>query len=226
MSKKKKEKKATKEAPPERVFEEEPEVDFTPTLDYLSIQLTIKGVADIMFDRFIDHSKEQRSPDQKLYKLEGGEVVIPGEYVFSFVTRSMPPTGCALRFEGRPGKDFRAVALGHFNVSPMYSPLYSPDEKSIKYDDKSGRWYEWYGAPITKTGPVVVKQPMNARPCLKLPWQADFNLTLIENNWINEQKLHNWFQMGGLYIGLGNNRPRFGRFIISKWESETVKFEG
>ena len=35
------------------------------------IDVTIEGIADIMFDKFFDHSKEQRPPDQKIYMASG-----------------------------------------------------------------------------------------------------------------------------------------------------------
>ncbi len=188
-------------------------------LEILRIETTLEGLSDIVFDRFIDHSSEKRPPEQKLYLAEGNAVVLPGANIESFLFRQLPPVGCAMAFEGKQGKTYRSVGTAHVIVDQMLIPIMRGEEPVVFESFGKGGFYILNGAPITKaSGGQVVKQENNPRPCLSLPWSISFSVTLAKNNLINEAKLFNWFMAGGIQIALGNWRPRYGRFTITKWE--------
>jgi hypothetical protein len=185
------------------------------------IEVEINGLSDIMFDKFIDHSKEIRPPEQKLYIAEKNKIVFPTENFYSFMFCENPQ-GCAKKFEGKKGKNYISVGQGHVFIDPVTIPFKNGNGKDIIFetfdDSKQKQFWIHEGAPRTKQGSLSIKQEVKQRPVLRLPWSLSFTITLVENNLIDESKLHNWFIVGGLQIGIGTYRPRFGRFDIEKWE--------
>jgi hypothetical protein len=62
---------------------------------------------------------------------------------------------------------------------------------------------------------------MRHRPVLDLPWEINFILTLVmaqSNQPLNEAKLRDWMNKGGLEIGICGCRPMFGRFQLEAME--------
>ena len=189
-------------------------------MDTTKIKIGLEGVAPIMFDRFIDHSKEAKPPEQKLYLSEGNQLVIPAENIYSFLFGENP-MGTARALEKKAGKEFVRYGMAHIFIDPVLIPFLDEQNKPVIFDDfKDGRFLIWESAARTKQGTLSIKQEAKPRPYLILPWKIEFNLTLVKNEKIDSVKLENWFRQGGIIIGLGTYRPRFGRFIVSEWEDK------
>ena len=186
-------------------------------MEMQKIQVVVNGLADIMFDRFMDHSKEKRPPEQKLYLTEGNVLVLPAENIYAFLF-SENPAGCAKWFEGKKGKSYISIGQGHVLIDPFFIPFTDGKKPIVFKDFTSDKFWIHQGAPRTKQGSLSIKQEIKPRPVLKLPWQLAFDITLIKNALIDDTKLYNWFVTGGLQIGFGTYRPRFGRFDIAQWE--------
>ena len=69
-------------------------------MEFQKIKVKVDGIADIMFDRFIDHSKMDIPPEQKLYLSGDNQVVFPSENIYAFLFGE-DPQGCAKTFEGK-----------------------------------------------------------------------------------------------------------------------------
>lgn len=69
------------------------------------------------------------------------------------------------------------------------------------------------------TVPVTVNQSkiMRTRPQFK-NWEADFTVS-IDENLVNESQLKKWLDNAGGTKGLGDWRPRYGRYLVKKFES-------
>jgi hypothetical protein len=183
-------------------------------------EVELTGMRDILFDKFKDHSKEKRPPDQKLYLMEGNKLVLPSENFISFLLRESKPTGCIKAFEGKKAGDYLRLAHSCIGITPTYMPFLNGKGKEIVFSEfgKDG-FYLFEAAGVTKlSGGGVIKQEVNPRPALSMPWKLRFTLTLVKNPIIDEVKLQNWIENGGIMVGLGNYRPRFGQFVVSKWE--------
>ena len=174
-----------------------------------------------MFNRFIDHSKEVRPPEQKIYLDEDGLVVLPSENIMSFLCGSHVP-GCIKKFEGKKSGNMIDIAYSHISVSPTLIPFLR-NGKPIKFKNMNDTktWGICLSGGVTKSGSQVVKQEPQPRPYLKTPWSLEFNMTLVENTSIDETKLYNYFSNGGIVVSLGTYRPMYGRFQVSKWEKLT-----
>lgn len=187
-------------------------------LELQKISVELSGLSDIMFDRFIDHSKEMRPPEQKLYLSDGNKMIFPAGNLDSFLFGSKPPPGCAAKFEGKQGKNYCTMGMGHVFIDPMEIGFLSDGEPVVFNDFNSGQFYIHESSPIIGAGQSAVKAEVKPRPVLRLPWSLSFVITIIKNGLIDETKIYNWFVAGGVQIGLGTYRPKFGRFAVDMWE--------
>jgi hypothetical protein len=183
-------------------------------MDITTYNIQLNGLSDIMFDQFFAQEKDTRPPEQKFY-LSDNKVVLPAENINSFLFSEKG--GCAKTFEGKKGKDFIRMGQSHLIIKPMLIPFTRNGKPIVfsKFDDKT--FYVSKFAPVVKmSGGGFIKQNMKLRPVLKLPWELKFQIDIVENTLINENRLYNWFSQGGILIALGTYRPRFGRFSIDK----------
>lgn len=188
----------------------------------LEIGVTLKGISDLMFDRFYDHSKEDRPPEKKLHLNAKSELMLPSEYINSFLFRDMQPAGVVRFVEKKGAKDFIAIGQSHVFIEPTLIPFTDDKGKLVKFNGfgDGGQFYinDW-SAGLTKLGGgKVIKQEIRKRPVLRPPWQLSFGITLFENNKITPEKLYSYFETGGLVIAIGTFRPKHGRFMIEKWD--------
>lgn len=191
-------------------------------METTKIEVRLEGVAPIMFDKFVDHSKEKRPPDQKMYLAAGNKLVLPAENIYAFLF-SENPMGAAKSMEGKAGKEFIRYGQASIFIDPIEIPILDGKNKPVVFDDpkfEKGRFLIWLSGGRTKLGSLSVKQEAQPRPYLTLPWSVEFMVTLLLNKKIDSTKLENWFKEGGIVVGLGTYRPRFGRFIVTKWEEK------
>uniref|UniRef100_A0A6M3LHK2 Uncharacterized protein n=1 Tax=viral metagenome TaxID=1070528 RepID=A0A6M3LHK2_9ZZZZ len=186
-------------------------------MEVMKIMVKVEGLSDIMFDRFIDHSKDVRPPEQKLYLAEDNQLVLPAENLTSFLLSENPP-GCAKWFEGKRGKEYIRMGMSHVFFNPSLIPFKENDNDIFFEDFNNCKFSVYYSAARTRQGNLSIKQEAKPRPLMKLPWSLEFQITLIKNTYIDSTKLYNWFVMGGMQIAIGTYRPRFGRFEVSEWK--------
>lgn len=165
-----------------------------------------------MFDRFIDYS--DHPPEQKLYLTDDNALVLPQDNIVAFLFGE-DPAGCAKAFEGKRAKPYIRVGNSHVFIKESVAP-FTRDGKPIKFDsfDDSDLWYIKESSGRTKQGARSIKQEVKPRPVLRLPWSLKFTIILVKNELIDETKLYNWFVSGGIQIGFGTYRPRYGRFNV------------
>lgn len=178
------------------------------------ISVTLEGLSDIMFDPFHGQEKDTKPPEQKFYMAEGNVISLPSENVFAFLFSETNPPGCAKSFEGKGSKEYIRMGQAHVVIEPFLIP-FCRDGGDIKFggfDDKSCYVSEF--APRTKLGSLSIKQNVKLRPVLMLPWTLKCTIRLVENPKVDKVRLFNWFARGGILIGLGTYRPRFGRFTV------------
>jgi len=172
------------------------------------IKVRLEGLSEVMFDRFIDHSKENRPPEQKLYLSGDNLIVLPAENLHSFLFGQFP-VGCAKAFEGRQGSEYIRFGESHVFIAPLLIPFLDGKNKPIKFNGFGKDHLEiWLTSGRTKKGSMSIKQEAKPRPYLKLPWALEFNITLLENPKIDSTKLENWFRAGGITIAIGTAELR------------------
>lgn len=192
----------------------------TVDLQMQKVEVCLQGLSDIMFDRFYDHSKNERPPEAKMYydpDRSDNAVVMPAENIWSFLFAELNQ-GCARKFEGKKGKEYLAFGQSHIAITPEYIP-FSVDKKPIIFKEFGDKFRIFQqSAPTKLSGGGMIKQEAKKRAILKMPWELEFTLTIFKNDRVDADKMFEWFQKGGILIGFGTYRPRFGRFSIKKWE--------
>lgn len=183
-----------------------------------TITVTLEGLSDFMFDRFIDHSKGDRPPEQRLYLGQNNQVVLPDENIYTFLFGENPP-GCAKAFEGKGSKEFIRVGQAYLTIKTRLIPFLRGDKPIIFGEFDNETFYVFESAGRTKQiGGPSVKQEVKKRPVLTIPWSLSFQLVLVKNDKIDENRLFNWFTRGGIEIALGTHRTRYGRFSVTQFE--------
>jgi len=193
-------------------------------MNITEIKVSLEGLSDIMFDRFIDHSKEDRPPEKKLYLNGDNELVLPMECLHSFLFRDMAPVGIIRTTEKNKAKDYIAFGQAYVAIEPVLIPFRDAKGRTLVFNgfgNGSPLYINDWSAGVTKmSNGKVIKQEVRKRPVLKLPWFLDFRIQLVENDKITEEKLRTWFELGGMITAIGTYRPRYGRFTVKKWEKK------
>lgn len=193
-------------------------------MNYTEVQVVLKGISDIMFDRFYDHSKEDRPPERKFHLNEKKELMLPAEYIHSFLFRDMPPVGIIRAAERKGAKDYIAVGQSMVFIEPVWIPFIDDNNKPIRFSGFGGdsQFYinDWSAGLTKLSGGKVIKQEIRKRPVLKLPWHLSFRLQVFPNDKVTPEKLRSYFASGGYVTALGTYRPRYGRFVVEKWEKK------
>jgi hypothetical protein len=148
----------------------------------------------------------------KLY-IDNGVMVLPSTNILSFLsaqnTESAPQ-----RVIGRGYKEVCKAAQSFVQIEPLNIPFLR-DGKPLKVADAGIKIH--HAVARVMKGKLAVPNPKE-RPMLETPWQLKFKLTLLETPELNEVRLKELFEKGGLAIGLGTFRGVFGKFKVESWE--------
>jgi hypothetical protein len=79
-------------------------------------------------------------------------------------------------------------------------------------DEQSGL-YRRFDVARLKDG---IPNPIE-RPCLPLPWSLRVEVSMFPNDEVSEQDTKNLLEKGGITVGLGTYRGRFGKFAVTEW---------
>ena len=194
-------------------------------LQKVTRSVTLRGINDIMFDRYAGDNKTQLTWSQKIYLEPGSNILcLPTSNIVSFL--SAHNTNSAPK-RLRDARQFKKIANACLSfvmiVSPGSHPQYIPflrEGKPIAVgtfgDDGepvSGLYLDRRVARLDKGIPNPKE-----RPVLPAPWELAFSLEILPNAEIKEQEIINLFSEGGLAVGLGTFRGVFGKFEVVKWE--------
>lgn len=172
-----------------------------------TIEVEIKGVAPLLQHRFpeeehgVSASKSKQKvyvPEEEckksLYKDESGQIYQPSEHVLGALIKA----GVQFKFEGK--KTYKEIIKGGILIEPDCIPLRE----------------DW----VVDSRNVVVQRMriMRYRPRFDM-WTLKFKLCLLDEN-ISVSDLNDILVRAGT-IGLGDYRPRFGRFMVTSFKEVT-----
>ena len=169
------------------------------------IEIKITGIKPIILNGYVSKD-DVNIPVEKKLNFDNGNIVITSERIMSFLIDNNPklPSGCIKLFtEKKKYKDLIPKAKAYVAISPRIIPIAKKGD-FVSREDKVG------GGGV----PNMIKRPMIEN------WEANFNITLWENPDITFNKLKDWFDRGGIEVGLGAWRPFYGQFIVSKFEKK------
>lgn len=174
-------------------------------------QVTIKGVAPILFHRWNCESVESKSKARKgsaekksddvqsyVYRTEGGEIAIPGEYLRGAIIG-------AAKFMQDPRSPRKSAADLFKAAIVSLTELASLGAKDWDYLDKRR---------VTIQRNAITR----SRPAMNIGWTATFILQVNLPEYVDEHLLNATIQNAGRLIGLADFRPSYGRFAVTAFE--------
>ena len=139
---------------------------------------------------------KQKEFEQAQYRTEAGQLCQPAEHL----EKCLEIAGGSFKFEGQ--KKYGKVLCGGIIIDPEQIvhkiQTVVPMEKFVRIPPRTG-------AKVLKTR-------------AKLPeWELEFVITVI-NESINFDVLKDIVTYAGTYVGIGDWRPKYGRFEVVKFE--------
>lgn len=184
-------------------------------------QVHLRGLVDIMFDRYPGDNDTKLEPWQKLYLggEEGRTICLPSANIMSFLSAQNTDSAPKRLLDSRKYKKFSQACGSFVSISPRMIPFLRND-KPITFGKLTGDEDKESGIYIDRRVARLEKGIPNpkVRPVLPTPWELRFQLTLLPNKEIQEQQLMNVFADGLICLGLGTYRGQFGKAEIILWE--------
>lgn len=175
-----------------------------------TINVEISGIAPLLQNRFPieEQGQNQSKAKKKVYDPEveakkclyqrDGKIFQPAEHIYQSIIRA----SVDFKFEGK--KSYKDVVTSSIVVEPEEIPMIS--EKPYEID----------------TRPVVIQRArvLKWRPLFR-NWKLQFKITILDDTNIQASTLKEILDKAGLTKGIGDYRPRFGRFMVTKFEINT-----
>lgn len=171
----------------------------------------IEGVADFLYHRWNAEAVEAKAAASKnsaakkqddvesyLYRTDGGDLAIPGEYLRQSIIH-------AAKFKQDP-RSPRKSAMDLYRAGVVaLTQLASVGKGTFDYLDKRRV--------------VVQRSGINrVRPALRVGWTATFELMVTAPEYISRQDLNEVIGTAGRLVGVGDFRPSYGRFTVARFE--------
>ena len=174
-------------------------------------EVTVEGSAPIMFHRWSCEAVEAKANAAKgskakkeddwesyLYRNAAGEIAIPGEYLRQAIIE-------AAKYRQDP-RSPRKSAKDLFKAAVIsLTELATTGASEPDYLDR--RRVCVMRAAVTRV-----------RPALNAGWSATFQLMVQTPEYISPQTLNGVIVDAGRLVGLGDFRPSYGRFVVSKFK--------
>lgn len=172
------------------------------------IDVEITGIAPLLQNRYqtenngVNKSKAKKkeyNPQEEakkcLYKTLEGEVYQPAEHIY----QSMVKASTDFKFEGK--KTYKDLIQSRILIEPEAIPLITEGEYEID------------------TRPVVIQRArvLKWRPKFN-DWKLKFTLTILDEDNIGISVAKEILEKAGATKGIGDYRPRFGRFMVTNFE--------
>lgn len=190
------------------------------TRELIVRRVHVKGLMDIMFDRYPGDNDTKLEPWQKLYLGgTGRQIMLPSANIMSFLSAQNTDSAPKRILDSRKYKSFALACSSFVTIGPRMIPFLR-DGNPINFgkfvndeDAESGVYIDRRVARLEKGIPNP-----KVRPVLPLPWELRFELRMFPNKQIQEQQLMNVMQEGLICLGLGTFRGQYGKGEITLWE--------
>lgn len=187
-----------------------------------TVDVKVKGVSPLLQHRFPmpdyetmgkgghqqSGAKDYRDEwKQSLYVDADGDIFHPATHF----ERAMVKAAAQFKIQGKRGKTYKDLVSASVFVTPEEIPfnMKAPDELDTDADK-----------PLyLDLRPVVIQRARVARirPAFKPGWELEFQIEVIDDQMPIEM-LHEILSYAGKAVGVGDYRPRFGRFQVVKFE--------
>lgn len=136
------------------------------------------------------------------YRAPNGELYFPAEWFY----QSLLKASGEFQIAGRGKKSYRDFIKSTIVITPDAIGLgtkdYSVDGRAVVIRATKGR--------VLRYRPHITS------------WSIDFTITLLDEDLIADDTLHQILVRAGQTVGVGDYRPRYGRFIVEKFKEVPV----
>ena len=187
-----------------------------------SVNVQVEGIAPLMQHRYplpdfadlskggkkktgeTDYSQEWR---EYLYADSEGNIYQPATHFDG----AMVKASSGYKVQGARGKTYKDLFKGNVFTSPdaILHGMKVPDELDADGDK-----------PLyLDVRPVVIQRArvVRIRPCFKPGWKLEFEIQVLDDQ-LPKNVLLDVLTMAGKTVGIGDFRPRFGRFMVTKFD--------
>lgn len=191
------------------------------TREKVTRTVRLRGLTDIMFDRYPGDNDTKLEPWQKMYFMPGDNktLCLPATNIISALSAQNTDSWPKRIVDNRKYKAFCFACASYVIITPAHIPFTRNGEPVVfgklvgESDPQSGVYLDRNTARLEKGIPNP-----KVRPTLPLPWELEFTLTLWPNRYLQEAQLLNVFTEGLFAFGLGTWRGRFGKGEVTFWE--------
>lgn len=191
------------------------------TRERMCRKVRVRGMTPIMFDRYPGDNDTKLEPWQKLYLAgeTGRTICLPSANIMSFLSAQNTDSAPKRLLDSRKYKAF-AQACGSFVIVEPNMIPFLRDGAPIEFGKFVSDKDEMSGVTIDRRVARLEKGIPNpkVRPVLHIPWELEFELTMLPNRQVQEQALLNVFTEGLICLGLGTFRGQFGKAEVILWE--------
>jgi len=170
------------------------------------INVEIKGICPLLQHRFpeeehgVNASKKKKQrydpkeeAEKALYTDEKGKIYQPSDHILGALIKA----GTDFKYKGR--KTYKEIIKAGVVIEPDAIPL---EHKEWVIDSRN----------------VVVQRSRIVRYRPKFnEWSLSFDIIIIDDDNIPISTINEILERAGTKVGIGDYRPRFGRFIITKF---------
>jgi len=171
----------------------------------LKFNVTIKGVAPLLFNRYPDEENfegvskartaigsSEEQTEKSLYRTDNGEIYSPADHLIGAMVKS----GSNFKLKGK--QTFKDVMKAGVFINPL----------QIVHLNQ---------AYVTDRRPVVIQRARIMKPRARMDeWSLKFELVCIDDR-ANARDIQDVLEYAGTYVGIGDYRPRYGRFEVTEF---------
>jgi len=156
-----------------------------------------KEVTKILQKNPFDKKAVARAVEMCIYRNEDGDVCFPAEWI----EKSLERAAVQFKIPGQGKKTYMDSMKSQVLVEPSLIKLehdgYITDMKSVTINKKS--------------------RILRHRPLFKAGWGAEFILSIFDDS-VTTDIIEEIIRYAGFYGGLGDYRPKYGRFVVTSVE--------
>ena len=187
-----------------------------------TVDVKVKGIAPLIQHRFPmpdlgdlskggkkstgakDYSQEWRD---YFYATPEGDIYQPS----SHFEGAMVKAAVNFKVTGKRGKSYKDLVVANIIIDPERIPhnMKVPEELDADADKQL----------YLDVRPVIVQRArvVRIRPTFKTGWELSFEI-LVNDDEIQPDLLHDILTLAGKTVGIGDYRPKFGRFAVTHYE--------
>jgi len=165
----------------------------------MTYEVTVEGVCDLLMHKF--STEELTNPvdaaENSAYRLEDGRLYLPSEHFF----QSMIRAASEFRIDDKSNKTYRDYVQSAVLIEPESIPFgidvkYSIDSRPVK------------------------SKVVRHRPRISRGWTLTFDINILVEQLISKDILNAILTKAGQKHGVGDYRPRFGRFMVVEFQEK------